>query len=92
MHGSGENHMAYFYKRINIDTKSFIKTSSLTIPARHWIDDEEEEIVHCDELFKDAASAVLGSMDKFKRIVRNINEANSNAARPKRERKPTRKI
>ena len=83
--------MAYFYKRIDIDAKSLVKTSSLTIPARHWIDGEKGEAVHCDELFKDAASVVLGNMDNFQRVIKNINDTNSNAARPRRDRKPVQK-
>ena len=92
MHGSGENHMAYFYKRIAIDKDAFVSTSTITLPARHWIDGEKEEVVNCDLLFKEASTVVLGSLDKFKKVVRKINETNSNAARPKRERKPVRKV
>lgn len=71
MHGSGESHTAYFYKRINIDDKKFNTTNStqLSVPSRAWITGETDTQVWCDNMFLQCATDALGDIDKLKNNV-----------------------
>ena len=45
MHGSGESHMAYFYKRTNTPAQPTATSVKITIPKRHNITGENDEEV-----------------------------------------------
>lgn len=67
MHGSGEGHTAYFYKRIPSPTPSrpLPHQKQLTIPARPtsglFNKNEQEQVVTCDSIFYEASKLALNN-------------------------------
>ena len=85
--GSGENHQAYFYKRINTPAKPKAADTKIVLPARAGFDEEAVEVV-CDPCFAETVAMAVGGVDALKtRIAATVME-HMNQARPKRERKP----
>ena len=76
MHGSGEGHMAYFYKRIN--TPPTVNTAikrNLLLPARPGFKGEKDEEVVCDPAFLACSELAVGDIaplaDHAREVVRN---------------------
>eukprot|EP01038_Epipyxis_sp_PR26KG_P004321 gene4321-6122_t len=98
MHGSGEGHTAYFYKRIMPNTRlPRISTNrKLTIPGRVISNNtsinpayEDDEIVDCDELFFEAAQlAVSLDTSALKAFVASTVSQYISGERSRRTRKP----
>lgn len=90
MTGSGENHTAYFYQRINRPAPCIARpnTTLLTIPARPSPDAQEDEIVVCSNKFLNCIELAIGSVESLQAYVNDVNASVLDAGRPKRERKP----
>lgn len=98
MHGSGENHMAYIYKRINKTPKLYLDSTDKTklpsgsvaihVPKRKGFDEEAADIA-CAACYANAVKAVLGPVKALQKITAASVNDYHNSARPVRERKPT---
>lgn len=88
--GSGENHTAYFYQRINRPAPCTVRpnTTMLTIPARLSPDEQEDEIVVCSNKFLHCIELAIGSVESLQAYVNDVNASVLESGRPKRERKP----
>lgn len=60
--GSGENHMAYFYKRTNPLSIPSRTAPKVFIPKRVGFDEEDEEVV-CDPSFLSAIKLAVGPVE-----------------------------
>jgi len=96
MFGSGENHTAYFYKRINREgIHSLVGsaptgTTKITIKARPGFAEKDVDVA-CSDCYVRAVKAAVGDVRKLEKSTREKVKAHMNAERPKRERKPSRK-
>ena len=77
MHGSGEGHTAYFYKRVplqaSVKRQNQPNQKKLTIPVRGSLsllfadddgntkEEDKEEIVSCDAIFYEASKLAMAS-------------------------------
>ncbi|KAJ1412193.1 hypothetical protein B484DRAFT_402394 [Ochromonadaceae sp. CCMP2298] len=94
MHGSGEGHTAYIYKRTNKaptkpkgpsnDSRSWEK---LLIPGRSRFNEKDTE-VYCDKAFFPAAKLAVGPTADLRQTVKDAVNAHMDASRGKRDRKP----
>ena len=97
MHGSGEGHMAYFYKRTSVAPKlntAGARASSglkqLTLPARPGFNEKDEK-VFCDPSFFECASLAVGEIAPLSAFAREIvRDQLLSSTRSVRERTPTR--
>jgi len=90
MHGSGESHMAYFYKRTNAAMSSAAaerqpNLKKLTLPQRPGFD-EEDETVFCDKAFMQCAKLAVGPVKALGEHAAVIVDTML-TTKPKRERK-----
>lgn len=89
MHGSGEVHTAYFYKRILTESPAVPRNAiKVVIPRRPGFVGEKDVEVVCAEAFVDAVKLAVGPLSALKQHVKKIADANMSAERPKRERRP----
>lgn len=91
MHGSGEIHTAYFYKRANQPASLRAKpgVSIITLKGRdHVPGDSANETIACDDLFKKSVLLAAGSAEDAAEDVKNAVETLTASGRPVRERKP----
>ena len=101
MTGSGEGHTAYFYRRLDRSLPRRVKGApppqvaqghmcAITLPARSGFDQrgETEEVIYCDNTFRDCVLLSISDLDSYRRDVKVSAEAMLTAGRPKRERKP----
>lgn len=94
MHGSGEGHMAYFYKRTNKPPKLTASEraiyKSLRLPARPGFAEETHDVL-CDAAFEKCAKLAVGEVSDLAAYAAHVVDKELlNSDRPKRERKPTR--
>lgn len=90
MHGSGEIHTAYFYKRANDPSPLREKAgvSIITINGRdHVKEDARTERIACDNLFKDSVLLAAGSAQDAVENVQAAVETLTASGRPVRERR-----
>jgi len=93
MHGSGENHTAYFYKRIMRETPDIPRNAlKVLIPRRPGFVGEKDVEVVCAQAFEKAVRLAVGPLSALKEHVKKIAEENMSADRPKRERRPSSRI
>jgi hypothetical protein len=90
--GSGENHTAYFYERINTPApcRSRPNTTLFRIPPRPSLagGEEEGELVVCSNKFLNCVQLAVGPLESCQAYVNDITASVLQAGRPKRERKP----
>eukprot|EP00605_Chrysophyceae_sp_TOSAG23-4_P000637 GSChrysophyteH1.ASY1.ANO1.718.1 assembled CDS len=94
MHGSGENHMAYFYKRISpiprITPEIRSNLAKVHFPARPGFDEKSEDIL-CDKSFEKCVSMAVGDVATLEAYAtRIVNTQLLTSERPVRERRPRR--
>lgn len=86
MFGSGEHHMAYFYRRLGrFPTKS--KQTQITLPAvtrDHGRVSLPSERVYCDPMFFDAASLAVGNFNALHAHVLKVTADHLNSPRARR--------
>ena len=100
MHGSGEGHTAYFYKRTEASIAAALKSKTplpnqkqLLVPAREGFRNgllfEEPTTVACDALFYTASElAMRTDLTDLTAHVKAVVKEHMEHERPKRERKP----
>lgn len=90
MHGSGEIHTAYFYKRANNPSKMKARTgvSLVKLQPRAHVKADVEETIACDDIFKESVLLAAGSAQDAVENVRTAVETLTASGRPVRERKP----
>ena len=91
MHGSGENHMCYFYKRTNKPATPKPSDIKVLLPARTKFMESKGEVdeeVVCDPCFKEAVVLAVGSINPLKKHVNELVLKHMDQPRPKRDRKP----
>jgi hypothetical protein len=87
MHGSGEGHTAYFYKRTNIAREANDDDLKVMIPGRESYGEEDVHVV-CDPLFSDAVRLAVGDKTELHRIVQGQSTEAMGSGRPQRTRQP----
>jgi len=89
MHGSGEGHTAYFYKRTGVDDKG----NRTTKPTKRNILEEATNKVPCDPLFAPSWDLARGpeTIEKLSEWVDEQLEEFETAERPKRGKHPVKK-
>jgi hypothetical protein len=90
--GSGENHTAYFYKRLSTPAPRTARpgTSLITLPARPSAQGGRREApltVVCSDKFKHCVELAAGDVLACQQYVSGVTDDMINAERPKRERK-----
>jgi hypothetical protein len=94
MHGSGENHMAYFYKRKSLIPKLTAEMRSnlkkVTFPARPGFDEKTTDIL-CDLSFESCVKMAVGDIEPLHKYATKVVETQLlSSDRPVRDRKPRR--
>jgi hypothetical protein len=94
MHGSGEGHTAYFYRRTNnapklkeSDSGASGKYTKVKLPARPGFDEKDTSVL-CDKLFADCVRTAAGSVEALMAEADKVVDETLNANRPKRDRRP----
>lgn len=87
MHGSGEVHTCYFYRRTNTPRRATDADNKISIPARPHFEETDIEVV-CDPCFAAAVTLAIGDVSILKEHVDEIAKKHMESSRPKRERKP----
>jgi hypothetical protein len=95
MFGSGENHMAYFYKRINKQGKASLSVNEklpkgsvkVKVPSREGFKGENDITVACAACYADAVSQAVGPVSKLRSVTHKIVNSHLNESRPTRSRK-----
>ena len=91
MHGSGEGHMAYFYRRTSSAPKLTpaqlnAKYTKVRLPARPKFDEKDTNVL-CDPLFAACVQSAAGDVSALQAEADKIVDETLNAERPKRERR-----
>jgi len=91
MHGSGEGHMAYFYRRTSSAPKlsaSEIKEKykKVLLPARPFMNEKDTNVL-CDPLFAACVASAAGDVSDLQAEADKVVDETLNSERPKRERK-----
>ena len=91
MHGSGESHMAYVYRRTNNPMSETLAAAQpnlkrLVLPCRPGFT-EVDESVYCDKAFYMAAKLAVGSVATLHQHCAGVVDVLLNSAKPKRDRK-----
>ena len=94
MHGSGEGHMAYFYKRTNKPPKLTAAERAaykpLRLPARPGFEETTTDVL-CDAAFEKCAKLAVGEVSDLAAFAAHVVDTELlSSDRPKRERKPVR--
>lgn len=87
MHGSGEGHTVYFYKRALPLVRAPARERLVTMPKRAGFDEEDEEI-SCDAAFADAVKLATGSVADLRQHADACVAEHLASERPRRERRP----
>ncbi len=87
MHGSGEGHTVYFYKRALPLVRAPAAERRVTLPKRAGFAEEDHE-VSCDAAFADAVVLATGSVADLRQHVDECVAAHLASERPRRERRP----
>lgn len=92
MHGSGEGHMAYFYRRTNSAPKlssaeTADKYSKVKLRARPGMNEKDIQVL-CDKLFAECVSLAAGDVEALRARADQVVDETLNAVRPRRERRP----
>jgi len=92
MHGSGESHMAYVYRRTNTPMTETAAAQQpnlkrLVCPRRPGFD-EQDQNVWSDKAFYQTAKLAVGPVDALRTHCAGVVDVLLNSAKPKRERKP----
>ena len=92
MTGSGENHTAYFYKRLSRPAPCVARpgTTLIELPARTNRRGQEAppKTMVCSDKFRQCVELACGDAADCQRYVNGVANDMINAARPKRDRKP----
>eukprot|EP01041_Mallomonas_annulata_P012339 gene12339-25963_t len=95
MHGSGEVHTAYFYKRLPTPPPPSLLADNLpddaviiTLPARSRIAGDTELSVACASVFKNAIELAVGPIAALAAHANALSQAHLAEGRPTRTRKP----
>ena len=91
MHGSGEGHMAYFYRRTSSAPKltaaqTNAKYTKVCLPARPAMDEKDTNVL-CDPLFAACVKLAAGDVAALQAEAEKVVEETLSAERPKRERR-----
>jgi hypothetical protein len=86
MHGSGEGHTVYFYKRTVAFPKVPANALKVTFPKRAGFNEVEEEFV-CDQVFLECVKVAVGPVKGLQDHAKGVVNEYVSSARPKRERK-----
>ena len=94
MHGSGEGHMAYFYKRINevpkISAEARSHLKKVAFPKRPGFDEKSVDVL-CDKSFEECVKLAVGDIAPLLEHAKEIVDTHLlSSARPVRDRKPRR--
>ena len=94
MHGSGEGHMAYFYRRTNqppkLTSAERARLKSLSLPARTGFNEKTESVL-CDPAFVHCAQLAVGDVAELAAYASEVvDNSLLSSERPKRERRPVR--
>ena len=91
MHGSGEGHMAYFYKRTSpvpaLTTAIRETLKKVHMPARPGFDEKDCSIL-CDPAFAKGVTQAVGPVADLLEYAEECVDEQLNADRPKRDRRP----
>lgn len=92
MHGSGEGHTAYFYRRSNSAPKlsaaqTADKYTKVKLAARPGMAEKDVNVL-CDKLFADCVKLAAGDVEALQAEADKVVDETLNATRPKRDRRP----
>ena len=92
MHGSGESHMCYIYRRTNVpmteaQASACAHLQRITLPSRPGMP-EQDALVYCDKAFAATVRLAAGPIDALRQHAAAVVQDQMDAARPKRERRP----
>lgn len=92
MHGSGEGHTAYFYRRTNSAPKlspgeTADKYTKVKLSARPGMNEKDIQVL-CDKLFADCVELAAGDVEALQAKADLVVDETLNAVRPRRERRP----
>jgi hypothetical protein len=93
MHGSGEGHTAYFYKRTNKPPalRNSPEIQSVVLPKRDGFVGEKDVTVTCDAAFLECVELAVGPIEQLRDFsAQVVNDTLLSEDRPKRERRPRR--
>lgn len=93
MHGSGEGHTAYFYKRSNSPPvlRNGPEIQSVVLPKREGFAGERDVTVTCDVAFAECVQQAVGPIEGLREFaVQVVSDTLLSEDRPKRERRPRR--
>lgn len=86
MHGSGEIHTAYFYRRTNIPRSiDFEVDNPMILP--NALSGKSDETIVCDKIFQRAVELVIGDLSEYHKHVSALTSEHLNSSRPRRSNK-----